>query len=71
MQHSSMHSVRGLAFAETARTAVVLIACWRPAAHRKHYLLRACAASFVGFLVGYLLMAIAPNIWLLLPATVP
>ena len=40
------------------------------AACRKHYLLRACAASFVGFLVGYLLMAVAPNIWLLLPATV-
>ena len=38
---------------------------------RKHYLLRACAASFVGFLIGYLLMAVAPNIWLLLPATVP
>ena len=36
---------------------------------RKHYLLRACAASFLSFLLGYLLMAVAPNIWLLLPAT--
>ena len=37
---------------------------------RKHYLLRACAASFVMFFVGYLLMAAAPSIWLLLPSTV-
>jgi hypothetical protein len=36
---------------------------------RKHYLLRACAASFLSFLAGYLLMAATQTIWLLLPAT--
>ena len=37
---------------------------------RKLYLFRACAVSFSMFLVGYLLMAAAPNIWALLPSTV-
>ena len=37
---------------------------------RRHYLLRACAASFFMYFVGYLLMSAAPNIWLLLPSTV-
>ena len=37
---------------------------------RKHNLLTACAASFVMFFVGYLLMSAAPNIWLLIPSTI-
>ena len=37
---------------------------------RKHYLLRACAASFAMFFAGYLLMSAAPNIWLLIPSTI-
>ena len=37
---------------------------------RKHYLLRACAVSFVMFFLGYMLMSAAPNIWLLIPSTV-
>ena len=37
---------------------------------RRHHLLRACAASFLAFFTGYLLMAAAPNIWALYPATV-
>ncbi|CAL8462528.1 g2061 [Coccomyxa elongata] len=37
---------------------------------RKPHLLRACAASFVLFFAGYLLMSVAPNIWALVPSTI-
>lgn len=37
---------------------------------RKPHLLRACAASFLLFFAGYLLMSLAPNIWALVPATI-
>lgn len=39
-------------------------------ARRKPHLLRACAASFVLFFVGYLLMSVAPNIWALVPSSI-